>query len=296
MNSEAHITLKNYALMVEERLSVLLAEREIPQNNVIRAAKHSLSSGGKRIRPVLLLEFYRLCGGKADVLNIACAIEMIHTFSLIHDDLPCMDNDDFRRGNPSCHKAYGEAVALLAGDALATLPYEIISGEALSGNIEPLTAIRLINVLTKSVGIDGMIGGQIIDMESEGGNISKEALIFQDSLKTGALIRSACVMGCILAGADEYIIKQATIYAEKIGLAFQIVDDILDVTSTFEKLGKPISSDKRQNKTTYVTLFGLEKAKNEAKRLTDEALCILDSFENSGFLKDLTLMLLDRNN
>ncbi|MFA5658128.1 MAG: polyprenyl synthetase family protein [Oscillospiraceae bacterium] len=296
MNSKAQKILAKYFNEIENRLYSFTQNKDSFQKNVVKAAEYSLSAGGKRIRPVLMLEFYKSCGGKKDVLSIACAIEMLHTFSLIHDDLPCMDNDDFRRGKPSCHKAFGEAAALLAGDALAVLPFEIISREALSGNIDALTAVKLISELSHAVGTDGMIGGQIIDIENENNNISEDFLKNLDSLKTGALIRASCVMGCILAGADENKLSSAVLYAEKIGLAFQIVDDILDVTSTFEELGKPISSDERQNKTTYVTLLGLEKSKLEANRLTKEAVAVLDNFDDSDFLKELTLMLLDRNN
>lgn len=288
--------LNEYTLMIEKQLKEYTKDISIPQASVLNAMEHSLSAGGKRIRPILVLEFYKLCCGKGNVLHIACAIEMIHTFSLIHDDLPCMDDDDFRRGKPSCHKAYGEAVALLAGDALATIPYEIITSEAINHNISFESAIKVIQELSKSVGVSGMIGGQVIDIEYEAKPITKETLILLDNLKTGALIKASCTIGCILANASEEQIAFAQNYAEKIGLAFQIIDDILDVTSTFEKLGKPLNSDEKKNKTTYVTLFGLEKAKEIAEKLTNEALCVLNNFENNSFIVELTKMLLERNN
>ncbi len=296
MNLENNRILSDYLALIENKLNEYTSETKALQASVLKAMKHSLSAGGKRIRPVLLLEFYKLCGGASDVLPIACAIEMIHTFSLIHDDLPCMDNDDFRRGQPSCHKAYGEAMALLAGDALATLPYEIIAEEAIKKNITYEVAIKLIRELSSAVGINGMIGGQVIDIENEGKEISKDTIHILDSLKTGALIKTSCIMGCILAGADEHKIAAAKDYAEKIGLAFQIIDDILDVTSSFEELGKPINSDLKSNKTTYVTLYGLEESKAIAQNLTNEALEILGTFENNMFLIELTKMLLERNN
>ena len=251
-------------------------------------------AGGKRLRPVLMLEFCRMCGGSADkYYDIACTIEMIHTFSLIHDDLPCMDNDDFRRGKPSCHKAFPENIALLAGDALNTLPFEVISDNALNGVIDPRTALMLISVLSKAVGTGGMIGGQVIDLLSEGRDISIETLNTLQEHKTGALIEAACVMGVVLSGRLE-MIGQAAAYASALGRAFQIVDDILDVTGTFEELGKPIGSDDEQNKTTYVSLLGLDRSYAEAERLTQQALAILDEFEDNGFLKELTIQLLSR--
>lgn len=295
MKKDNNLILEEYASKINESLFEFTKNKDSIQKSVIDAAEYSLSAGGKRIRPVLMLEFYKMCGGKNNVQNIAAAIEMTHTFSLIHDDLPCMDNDDFRRGKPSCHKAFGEATALLAGDTLAVLPYEIISNEALSGSISPLTAIKLINELAHSVGVFGMIGGQIIDIESESKEVTEETLVLRDSLKTGALIECSCVMGCILADADEGKISLARKYAEKIGLAFQIIDDILDVTSSFEQLGKSINSDSKQNKTTYVTLYGLEKSKHIAANLTSEASEILDEFNENEFLKWLTHMLFERN-
>lgn len=290
------LTLKEYAERIDKRLDELVCAHNEPYKNCLYAMKHSLSAGGKRIRPVLALEFYRVCGGTNDILSVACAIEMIHTFSLIHDDLPCMDNDDYRRGKPSCHKAYGEAVALLAGDALATLPYEIITSDAINGNITADSALKVINELSKAVGTDGMIGGQIIDIENEGRKLDEKTLVLLDTLKTGALIKVSCKAGCILAGADDKHISLACQYAEKIGVAFQIIDDILDVTSTFEKLGKPINSDNENNKSTYVTIYGLDKAKEMARELTDEALAILDNFNNNEFLVELTKQLLNREN
>lgn len=288
--------LKKYVSDIESVLYNYTKCDNIIQKNVLKAMEYSLSAGGKRIRPVLMLEFYRMCGGENDITPIACTIEMIHTFSLIHDDLPCMDNDDFRRGKPSCHKAYGEAIALLAGDALATLPYEIISDEALKGNISFEIAAKLIKQLSNAVGADGMIGGQVIDIENEGKLVTTETLMVLDKLKTGALIKAACVMGCILADATDEQISKAIEYAEKIGHAFQIIDDILDVTSTFEKLGKPIKSDEKQNKSTYVSLYGLEASKEIAQNLSNEALKTLEYFEDNQFMIDLTKMLLSRNN
>lgn len=267
--------------------------KDTPQKKLAEAMRYSLEAGGKRIRPVLVTEFCRICGGSYEQAAApASAIEMIHTFSLIHDDLPAMDDDDFRRGRPSCHKKFDEATAVLAGDALAILPFQIIAEDK---NLDSDTKIRLISDLSASSGMYGMTGGQIIDMENETrSDVDESNLRYMYSLKTGALIKSACRMGCIAAKADDDTIKRAEEYASKLGLAFQIIDDILDVTSTTEELGKPVGSDEEQNKTTFVTVLGIENAKKEADKLTKEALDILDSFNDSDFLKELTKELLDR--
>lgn len=289
--------LKNYAEFVQSKLSeyVQVSENTAMQKTVIEAMNYSLSAGGKRIRPVMVMEFNRVCGGNPEnAIAPACAIEMIHTFSLIHDDLPCMDDDDFRRGRPSCHKKFGEAEAVLAGDALAALPFEIIAKDK---NLSDMQKVRLISELSHATGFCGMIGGQIIDIENESRtDVDIENLKNMYAHKTGALIKSACRMGCICAGADEKTIALADEYAEKTGLAFQIVDDILDVTSTQEVLGKPIGSDAQQNKTTFVTLMGIENASKQAEILTNQALAVLKEFNDNEFLCELTSMLLSREN
>lgn len=286
------ITLENYIKLVEDKLYSYINGEESAQGRVIKAMKYSLSAGGKRIRPVLVLEFCRMCGGDIEkALPIACAMEMIHTFSLIHDDLPCMDNDDLRRGKPSCHKAFDEATALLAGDALEIYPIELIAGSEL----EPGKIVKIISKITHQVGVFGMIGGQQIDTENEGKPYTSQALLEMYSLKTSALLKAACCSGCIAAGADEDTVQNAAMYAEKLGLAFQIVDDILDVTGDEKVFGKPIGSDAESGKTTYVTLYGLEKAHEKAEELTNEALEILSNWENSDFIKELTKKLLNRN-
>lgn len=258
------------------------------------AMEYSLSAGGKRIRPVLTIEFYRLFGGKGDITEVACLIEMIHTFSLIHDDLPCMDDDDFRRGRNSCHKEFDEATALLAGDALAILPFEIIADKALNGEISERAALRLINMIARSVGVHGMIGGQVLDMQGENKQLSHNELILLQAKKTGALIEAACVAGCILADADEEKINSAKVFANKLGIAFQVCDDILDITGSFEELGKPIGSDAEQGKSTFAVLLGTDKAKEYAHSLTNEAIDSIRKYENSEFLIELARALADR--
>lgn len=262
------------------------------QNDIVEAMWYSLMAGGKRIRPVLVLEFCRVCGGNIqNALSAACAIEMIHTFSLIHDDLPCMDDDDMRRGKPSCHKAYGEAMALLAGDALLNYAYELIADDE---NNSCETRIKLISDLSKAVGVSGMIGGQVVDT-TYSGEFDEQTLLNMYSMKTGALLKTACRMGCISAEADEQKIKNAEQYAEKLGMAFQIIDDILDITGDEKLVGKPIGSDKQQGKITYASLNGIEKSREYARGLTDEALKILDEFKNNELLKELTRYLLERD-
>ncbi len=261
---------------------------EFIQKNVVEAAQYALSAGGKRIRPVLVLEFCKACGGKAEnAESAAAAIEMIHTFSLIHDDLPCMDNDDYRRGKPSCHKAYGEAIALLAGDLLENKAFEIISNDKL---INAETKVKLISVLSRYVGEYGMIGGQVIDIENVGKPISAELMEKMDILKTGALLNAAVKMGCICADADEEKLTAAGKYADSLGMAFQIVDDILDVTGG-DGFGKPAGSDAENGKATYASVYGIEKATELAEKYTVDALDALTAFENTGFLTELTKML-----
>ncbi len=288
--------LEYYAELTESALESYLPDTPCLQRNVILAARHSLKAGGKRIRPALVMEFCRVCGGEPeDALPVACAIEMMHTFSLIHDDLPCMDDDDMRRGQPSCHKAYGEATALLAGDALAMLPYQIIAQAALKKRMDQTAALKIISLLGESAGIFGMIGGQVIDTENEGKQLHVNILLEMYRMKTGALLDFCCRAGCIAAGAGADKQLAAGDYANKLGLAFQITDDILDVTADEKLLGKPVGSDAESGKHTYVTAMGLDNARAEAQRLTEQALKALDAFDDTEFLRGLTDMLLKRN-
>ena len=262
-------------------------------NSAAQAMKYSLLSGGKRIRPILLLEFYALCGGNGDsALNFAAALEMIHTYSLIHDDLPCMDNDDMRRGRPSCHKAFGEDTALLAGDALLTLAFKTA---AETDGIPSDRVMKAIAVLAENAGISGMVGGQVEDLAFEKSGATIDELRGMYLKKTSCLLSAGAVCGSILAGADEEELKYAAEYAEKLGLAFQIIDDILDCTSDEKTLGKPIGSDEKNGKTTYVTLLGIDGAKAEAERLSNEALAALCKIKgDNAALRELTADLLDR--
>ena len=271
---------EEYRRQVEDMLERLLpSERDELFAGVIDAMRYSLLGGGKRIRPILLLEFCRLCGGDPNkALPWACALEMIHSYSLIHDDLPCMDDDDMRRGRASCHKVYGEATALLAGDALLTLAFETCCSPDHAAAVGADRALRAAWELARAAGAYGMVGGQQIDLSSEGRGISLDVLQKMDECKTGALIRTAARMGCILGGGSGEQLRAADEYALSLGLAFQIVDDVLDVTGTPETLGKPVHSDLERDKATYVSLLGLAEAGREAKTLTDKAVAALAPF------------------
>ena len=264
---------------------------------VFDSMRYSVENGGKRVRPLLTMLFCDACSGDVKkALPLACAVEYIHTYSLIHDDLPCMDDDDYRRGKPSNHKMYGEAFALLAGDGLLTAAFEYITDMQAKGLYSAEVAIKAIHTLSHCAGSRGMIGGQVIDLSNENNSSADfENLKLMDSLKTGKLIEAACVMGCIAAEADEEKINAAREFAQKTGLAFQIKDDILDVTSSLEKLGKMTGSDLQNGKSTYVTLLGVEECEKLVDKLTQEALSALDVFENNQTLKEYAEYLAKRD-
>lgn len=283
--------IEKYCTAVNSKLTELVPVANDGQGDVVKAMKYSLSNGGKRLRPILVLEFCKMCGGDVEkALPYACAIEYVHTYSLIHDDLPCMDNDDMRRGKPSCHKMYGEATALLAGDALLTHAFEICAEAELSDSQN----VRAVSLLSQNAGVGGMIGGQVIDLKFEQGDPSISDILTVHRLKTGALISAACILGCIAANADEEKIALASRYAYLIGTAFQIRDDLLDIVGDEQILGKPIGSDADNDKTTYVTLVGAKKAQQDVKTLTDKAVGILDEFDNNDFMKSLSEYLVNR--
>ena len=288
--------LDEYISLVNDALSSALPACEYHEPIVLDAMKYSLMNGGKRIRPVLTLEFCRLCGGKIeDALPFACAIEMIHTYSLIHDDLPCMDNDSMRRGKPSCHVEYGESYALLAGDALLTYAFEYALNSSF-GASNPKAALEAVKILAGLAGVSGMIGGQVVDLKSEGKNVGLDVLRTMDSLKTGALIKAAALMGTVIGGGNEEQKKAAVQYAENLGQAFQIVDDILDVTADEAELGKPVGSDKESGKSTYVSLLGLDRSQQIADELTEKAVRALELFDDTQFLAELAERLASRKN
>ena len=289
--------LLKYARMTENALGKYIPSADCPQKSVIDAARYSLSAGGKRLRPALVMEFCRVCGGKPETaLPVACAIEMMHTFSLIHDDLPCMDNDDLRRGKPSCHKAFGEATALLAGDALAIMPFEVIAKAGLDKTISAEDALKISALLAELAGFEGMIGGQTLDLEYENKQPPLSAIVDMYNMKTCALLEFCCKAGCIAAGADESKQDAAGKFGRSIGLAFQITDDILDITADEKTLGKPIGSDKENGKYTYVSAVGIDKAREHVKQLTAEAKEFLNEFSDTEFLNGLAGMLAERSN
>lgn len=280
---------QEYLAMIEKALQGYLPDNGGLDGKVSDAMAYSLLDGGKRIRPILLLEFCRLSGGNPEnALPFACGVEMIHTYSLIHDDLPCMDNDDTRRGRPSNHIAFGEDTALLAGDALLTLAFDVMLREENACTVGAPRAMKAACLLAKAAGASGMIGGQAIDLQNEGKQVGMDILKEMDDKKTGALIQAACQMGCILAGAPDEQLRAALVYAECIGLAFQIVDDILDVTADSAELGKPAGSDRENQKSTYVSLLGLEHSRELVMELTRNAVEALSAFPaDTAFLKDL---------
>lgn len=284
-----------YAGMVEAGLDRLLPLDGLRQDQVMEAMRYSALGGGKRLRGAFVLEFCRISGGDVQAaLPYACAIEMIHAYSLIHDDLPCMDNDDMRRGKPSCHRAFDEATALLAGDGLLNRAFETAVSEEAAGRLDAARVLRLTRELAGAAGFYGMIGGQCIDLAYDGRVPDLATLNELIALKTGALIRVACRMGCIAAGASEAQIAAADTFAARLGLAFQIRDDMLDVEGDASVLGKATHADERQGKTTYPALLGMEACRQEVDRLTGEAVEALDQFADREFLTELAWSLTSR--
>lgn len=279
---------------IEKLLTTYLPQETGFQKTVLEAVNYSVLAGGKRLRPLLMKETYQMFGGEGKVVEpFMAAMEMIHTYSLVHDDLPAMDNDEYRRGKKTTHAVYGEAMGILAGDALLNLAFETAAG-AFDMETSPRTA-KALQILSGKAGIYGMIGGQVVDVESEGQPLSREKLDFIYRLKTSALIEAAMMVGAVLAGASDEEVAAMERVAGDVGLAFQIQDDILDVTSTLEVLGKPIHSDDKNNKTTYVTLEGLDKAKKDVEEISERALSTLASLEHkNAFLEELIRMLITR--
>ncbi len=285
--------IKEYQMKLDSRFDILLSENGQLYDEIIKACRYATIDGGKRIRPILLLEFYKLCGKDDDcAYNFACALEMIHSYSLVHDDLPCMDNDDLRRGKPSCHKAFGESTALLCGDALLTEAF-LLASKTLGLPAECI--VKAISHLALCAGVSGMIGGQVIDM-ADNSQVDDGVLFEMYRLKTGALLKTACAIGCILAGADDSLVAVAEKFGEKVGIAFQIIDDILDSVSDTKTLGKTVGSDEKNNKDTIAVRLGVEYCRELAKKYTDEAYECLESFDgDTGNLRALASYLLERN-
>lgn len=281
----------------EEIILSYLPEEVGNQKTVLEAMNYSVRVGGKRLRPLLMSETYRMLGGDEEIIRpFMAALEMIHTYSLVHDDLPAMDNDQYRRGMKTTHVVYGEAMAILAGDALLNYAFEIAS-KAFEMNPGDVRAERALMVLARKAGIFGMVGGQVCDVEAEERQLplSKEQLLFIHENKTAALIQAALMIGAILAGADRAQVDALEKIGYNIGIAFQIQDDILDVTGSEQELGKPIGSDEKNNKETYVTLAGLEAAKEQVESLSKEAVSLLEQIPGEhAFLDELILSLIHR--
>lgn len=283
---------------INDVLEKFLPVEEGQQRIIFEAMNYSVRAGGKRLRPILMEETYHMFGGSSAVIEpFMAAIEMIHTYSLVHDDLPAMDNDEYRRGKKTTHAVYGEAMGILAGDALLNLAYET-AAKAFDMEVADTRVARAFAVLAKKAGVNGMVGGQVVDVESEKSDdcsITREKLDFIYRLKTGALIESSMMIGAILAGASSDEVSRVEQIAAKLGLAFQIQDDVLDVTSTLEVLGKPVGSDEKNNKATYVTFEGLDKAVSDVERISKEAEEQLDDLGyDDAFLKELFEYLIHR--
>ena len=288
-----NIMAEEYRQMIEAQLQKCFAGAAgLPQAGLAEAMRYSLLAGGKRIRPMLVLEFCRIAGGDVEkALPAACGIEMLHTYSLIHDDLPCMDNDDLRRGKPTNHVVYGECTAALAGDALQAEAF----GSILRSELPAENRAECAEILAGAVGLDGMCGGQYLDMLWEGRSLSEQELTEINSRKTGALLGAACQMGVAAAGGSRLMLDAAGHFGAALGMAFQIKDDMLDVTSTDEVLGKPVGSDAQEKKNTYAVLMGLEGCQRTVEKLTDAAKTVLkEAFDDTDFLCDLAESLANR--
>ncbi len=281
---------------IEKILKKYLPEKEGYQRTIMEAMEYSLMAGGKRLRPMLMWESYRLFGGEGAAIEpFMAAIEMIHTYSLVHDDLPAMDNDEYRRGRKTTHIVYGEDMGILAGDALLNYAFETACRAFEEESEHALRIGKALKILADKAGIYGMIGGQVVDVQESGKAVSGEVLDFIYRLKTSALIEASMMAGAVLAGAEEGQVSRMEQIAGKTGLAFQIKDDILDVTSTTELLGKPVHSDEKNEKTTYVTWKGIEKAHEDVERLTQEAVDLLRKFPaKDDFLEELLKSLVYR--
>lgn len=280
---------EKWTALVSEALDDYTELKDVPEASIYKAVKYSLMAGGKRLRPVLALAVAELLeGDEKDILPYACAVEIIHTYSLIHDDLPAMDNDDYRRGMPTNHKVFGEATAILAGDALLNKAFEIMLGHTLAKGDRLRQRLRAMNAIAEAAGMKGMIGGQIVDLESEGKDISAQTLEYMHRCKTGALIKAPVLCSAILYEANSREYEALEEYASCIGLAFQIKDDIMDVQGSFEEMGKPVGSDAANAKSTFITIFGLEESQRMLASTVKKAIDALEIFgARAGFLREL---------
>ncbi|MDP4092050.1 MAG: polyprenyl synthetase family protein [Bacillota bacterium] len=295
---EYNAKIGSWIEIVNEELERLIPKKDTPEKNIYEAMRYSIFAGGKRIRPVICLAVCEMLGGnQKDVLPFACAIEMIHTYSLIHDDLPAMDDDNYRRGRLTNHKVFGEATAILAGDALLNTAYEVMMEHALKTEGNMVQKLTAMHAIAEAAGTSGMIGGQVVDLESENKIIQKETLHYMHKCKTGALLKAPAVAAAILSGASEEQMSLIEKFGDKTGLAFQIRDDILDVEGDLASMGKQTGSDAKKLKSTYITIYGMEESKRLLNEVTTEADKCLQGFGASAeFLRTLIFKLCSRNN
>ena len=287
MTNKGVFDLKGYLTdkkaIVDKALREYFPQPEGPASDVIRAMRYSLFAGGKRLRPILCMAGSEAVGGSGtDVLPVACSLELIHTYSLIHDDLPAMDDDDLRRGKPTNHKVFGEAVAMLAGDGLLTEAFHLITAEELSDHIPPRAILKVIRMIARAAGYGGMVGGQVVDIQWEGKTADFPVVEYIHTHKTGAMITASVTSGAMLAGGDESQLQAITSYGEKIGLAFQIADDILDIVGDSEAMGKTAGADEQKGKMTYPSVLGLEKSKKMQSELVNSAVDSLKEFDRGA--------------
>jgi geranylgeranyl diphosphate synthase type II len=287
--------IKNKNKQINVALEKILRDSQ-PSEPIVEAMKYSLMAGGKRIRPVLCLAAAEAVGGKPQaVLPAACALEIVHTYSLIHDDLPAMDNDDLRRGKPTCHVAFDEATAILAGDALLTLAFQVLSSVQFTGENQASSWLKIIHIISTAAGYQGMIRGQMLDMTSEGQHLTVDELKSMHALKTGALIEASLLCGALLADARKRQMEILKTYARNIGLAFQVTDDILNVEGNPKEMGKAVGTDELREKSTYPAILGLETSRQFAKNLVEKALQALEVFDKKAEpLRGLATYILDR--
>lgn len=293
---ELKVYLDEKRTNVEEALNRFFPQPEGPASDVVKAMRYSLFAGGKRLRPILCMAGASAVGGnESDALPVACALELIHTYSLIHDDLPAMDNDDMRRGKPTCHKAFGDAVAVLAGDGLLTEAFHLMCREDLSGYVSPAVRLRVMSMIAFAAGCQGMVGGQVVDIQSEGKRVDASLVEFIHSHKTGALIAASVASGALMGGGTAGQVETIRAYGQKIGLAFQIADDILDIEGDTRTLGKGVGNDARKKKITFPSVIGLGKSKQIQQAMIKEAVELLESFDRRADpLREIALYIIER--
>jgi geranylgeranyl diphosphate synthase type II len=293
---ELRIYLDEKRAIVEEALNRFFPRPEGPATDVVEAMRYSLFAGGKRLRPILCMAGASAVGGdESNALPVACALELIHTYSLIHDDLPAMDDDDMRRGKPTCHKVFGDAVAVLAGDGLLTEAFHLMGRGDVSGHVSPPVLLEAITMIASAAGHQGMVGGQVVDIQSEGKGVDASLVEFIHTHKTGALITASVASGALIGGGTAGQVASMKAYGQKIGLAFQIADDILDIEGDTRTLGKGVGNDARKKKITFPSVLGLEKSKETQQSLIKDAVDLLESFDHRADpLREIALYIIER--